>query len=463
MSSPAPSSPLELVLEPAVTPSGPLLWSLRQQLGADANVMTGKRTDMVKVMGDTLNARRREGHTIVAKVYDKDGSLSEHVQYNPDGTGKKLPISAKAAEGFGRKCSTLGAPEAQKPGKKASAGKLLGELRAALEAVTSTGKGARRKAMGVLKRAKEADLGNGASAKRDELVTQLEAALGKLEGAGKKPKTERKKAGSGKPMTEYQTFFANRAPVLRGEGLDNKAVMARIGVEWNALKAAGKVGNAPKKPKAKKEKAAKPRKMAGGWTFFIHDDELPKTSSARLPKAAAAAVKKLEGKVGSLGGAQLSTKTWKEWPAGAVVVMQETGQGFYIHGPIEEKAAKAEGKKKAEKKPVAKASDGLETYKDFAARRLPALAEKHGHKEAMVKLGEEWQLEKAARRQTASTGTRPRSAPPAVVAPTKPASKSNGTSKNGGNGKGKPAALPDDPNVAQLALFLKGRSAHAST
>lgn len=72
---------------------------------------------------------------------------------------------------------------------------------------------------------------------------------------------------------------------------------------------------------------------------------------------------------------------------------------------------------KAEKPPKAakpaKPSTGEETYQQFMARRLPELQAKHG-KDAMVKLGEAWQMEKAARRVSARAGERPKSAPPAV-------------------------------------------------
>lgn len=62
---------------------------------------------------------------------------------------------------------------------------------------------------------------------------------------------------------------------------------------------------------------------------------------------------------------------------------------------------------------TAKPSSGEETYKEFMARVLPELQTKHG-KNAMVMLGEAWQMEKAARRMTERTGERPKSAPAAV-------------------------------------------------
>lgn len=413
MSTTAPE--LELVLEPAVSPSGPVLWNLRQQKGSDATIMTGKRSDMARVMGDTLGARLREGNVVIAKVYGKDGTLEEHAQYNPDGSGKKLPLTARGAEGFGRKCSTLGAPTAEKSGKKGNAGKVLGALKAALEELETKGKAARRKANSAIKKAREANLGNGSATKRDELIAQLEAKLAKL------AKEE--------------------------------------------------------KPK----KSAKPTMgKSRGWTHWAHDDEMPKVSRAKLPPEAVRGLKALEAKTrSSTDGAMLTSKEFYEWPAGSVVVMEDNGHGFYIHPPFKAKPEaqakpKKEAKPKAEAKPKKEAKpkpsgNGEETYREFAARLMPSFSQKYGHKEAMVKLGEAWQMEKAARRQTAATGQRPTSAPPAVPAKTASSTSSTGKAAATGKATGKPggrgtvAPLPDDPNLAQLSMFLKGRSTHAST
>jgi len=98
----------------------------------------------------------------------------------------------------------------------------------------------------------------------------------------------------------------------------------------------------------------KPRgRKQGAWTRFVHDDDMPKTSSKPIPAAAQAEVNWLSGRVPELGGAALTTRAFHEWPAGSIVVMENDGQGFYIRGPVTGEAPKGDKAPKAPKAPKA--------------------------------------------------------------------------------------------------------------